>query len=187
MTSSSVANPRRQTHSRLNVFVVGSDHAVLPGGVRMDELLLEIVGFEKPTVHPRGKDEAVVAAHNDARVPRGKTPKRLMQASLSAQTGSCARAFLLMQWPTTDRIGAVDHLVDVHQSVVLGPDAGKIGCPTLVGMRRDTRAHRHSRVAAFVKALMTLPALELHNPLHRLAIDEDSLATQRCPDHAIAR
>jgi len=34
---------------------------------------------------------------------------------------------------------------------------------------------------------MTLPALELHNPLHDFAIDEDTLVPQRRPDHAIAQ
>jgi len=50
----------------------------------------------------------------------------------------------------------------------------------------DARADLDAGIAAFVQAPMALPALELHNPLHGLAIDVDAVASQRRPHHAIA-
>src|SRR5579872_919831 len=43
-----------------------------------------------------------------------------------------------------------------------------------------------ARIAALMQTSMALPALELHDALHRLAIDKDALLAKRRPDHPIA-
>jgi len=58
-------------------FVVGFDHAVLLRRVRMDELLVETIGFEKPAIHARGKDEPVIATDDHARVAAGQNAEAL--------------------------------------------------------------------------------------------------------------
>jgi hypothetical protein len=44
-----------------------------------------------------------------------------------------------------------------------------------------------TRVAALAQAAVALPALELHDALNRLTVDQDALASQLRPDHTVAQ
>jgi hypothetical protein len=50
-------------------------------------------------------------------------------------------------------------------------------------MRRDAGLHGDARVTALAQAAAALPALELHDALNRLAVDQNAFAPQLRPDH----
>ena len=79
-------------------FVVGFHNTVLLRCVRMDELLAEAVGPEKPPVESRSENEAIVAAHDDAGITLRqdakafdtrvfKRPHRLLRPAVLADAG----------------------------------------------------------------------------------------------------
>jgi len=54
-------------------------------------------------------------------------------------------------------------------------------------VRGNARLERDPRVAVLVQPTVALPTLELHDALNSLTVDQDALAAELSPDHAIAK
>ena len=147
---------------------------------------MEPIRLREFTVELGGVYERVVRAQHDSRI-RGRQCAEAINECVLERPGGLDRVVALADVEADAfAIGAIKNRVEIDKAVPARPNVCSIRCPTHVRNRDDADARFDAWRAAFLKPAMTLPAFDLHDPLHGFAINGEVLHAKTCPHHSIA-
>ena len=171
------------------LFLEGADEAlaeaVLFGSVGSDILLFETIAAHGAAVEARAKDEAVVVTQSQPGRGAVEPAKAINQGSFQGSLGGFG-ASGIVELPAEDLAGAaVDDRNHGAPAIGAAVHESDVGCPALIGSLGDGTGGLGARTLAGPAGL-ECPALEPHDALHLLAVDEEPIdeAQQRMPKAA---